>query len=181
MTTPPLPKSKYKIIYADPPWSFRTWSKNGQGRAPEKHYPTMSKEDIFSLPVSDIAEDDCVLFLWATFPCLPQALETMTAWGFEYKTCAFTWVKRNKKSSGWFWGLGYWTRANAELCLLGTRGKPNRISSSVHSVVDEPITRHSEKPAVVRDKIVQLVGNVSRIELFARTTTEGWDCWGNEV
>ncbi len=106
----------------------------------------------------DIAEDDCLLFLWATFPNLDVALETIRRWGFQYKTAAFVWVKRNRKSPSWFWGLGNWTRANAEICLLATKGKPKRASASVHSIIDAPIGRHSEKPAETRDRIAQLAG-----------------------
>lgn len=134
-----------------------------------------------SLPVQDIAKDDCLLFLWATFPNLDVALETIRRWGFQYKTAAFVWVKRNRKSPSWFWGLGNWTRANAEICLLATKGKPKRASASVHSIIDAPIGRHSEKPAETRDRIVQLAGGGSMIELFARKTAPGWDSWGDEV
>ena len=111
---------KYNVILADPPWSFRAWSSKGMGRSAEQHYPTMRLEDIKALPVSDLAAGDCVLFLWATFPMLKEALEVIDTWGFTYKTVAFTWVKENRKSPGLFWGLGYWTRANAEVCLLAT-------------------------------------------------------------
>lgn len=99
----------------------------------------------------------------------------------NFQTYQFTWVKRNRKSPSWFWGLGNWTRANAEICLLATKGKPKRASASVHSIIDAPIGRHSEKPAETRDRIVQLAGGGSMIELFARKTAPGWDSWGDEV
>jgi N6-adenosine-specific RNA methylase IME4 len=118
----------------------------------------MKPEDIYSLPVQNIAADDCLLFLWATFPNLDIALETIRRWGFRYKTAAFVWVKRNRKTPSWFWGLGNWTRSNPEVCLLATRGKPKRADAHVHSVIDAPIGRHSEKPAETRDRIVQLAG-----------------------
>ena len=105
----------------------------------------------------------------------------MKEWGFKYKTCGFTWVKRNKVADTWFFGLGSWTRANAEICLLGTRGRIPRVSNKVSQVVDTHIEEHSKKPAIVRDRIVELVGALPRIELFARQTVDGWDCWGNEV
>ena len=114
-------------------------------------------------------------------PKLDECFEVIKAWGFEYKTVAFTWVKRNKKAPSWFWGMGRWTRANAELCLLATRGKPKRISAAVSSIIDTPIEGHSKKPDIVRDRIIQLVGDLPRLELFARQKTEGWDVWGNEV
>lgn len=174
----PTPGKRYSIIYADPPWSYRN---KGTRAAADKHYPTMSIEDIKALPVAEIAADDCVLFMWATFPMLQQALETIAAWGFEYKTLAFCWAKRNQKSPGWFWGLGNWTRSNAEVCLLSVKGHPRRASAAVHSLIDASVGRHSAKPPEVRDRIVELMGDAPRIELFAREVTPGWDCWGNEV
>lgn len=111
---------KYSIIYADPPWAYRTYSKKGQGRSAESHYPTMCIEDIKALPVGELAAKDCALFLWITFPCLCEALEVLTAWGFSYKTVAFVWVKQNRKNDDLFTGMGYWTRANAEICILAT-------------------------------------------------------------
>ncbi|RKI67832.1 adenine methyltransferase [bacterium 1xD42-67] len=172
---------KYNVILADPPWSFRAWSSKGMGRSAEQHYPTMRLEDIKALPVFDLAAGDCVLFLWATFPMLKEALEVIDTWGFTYKTVAFTWVKENRKSPGLFWGLGYWTRANAEVCLLATRGSPKRQSAAVHQVILSPVERHSKKPDEVQERIVTLMGDVSRVELFARQETPGWDVWGNEV
>ena len=141
----------------------------------------MKIDEIKRLPVGGLAADDCVLFMWATYPCLNEALETIKAWGFKYKTVGFTWVKRNKKSDTWFWGLGHWTRANAEICIIATKGKPKRISKSVHSIIDAPVEEHSKKPDITRDRIVQLMGDLPRIELFARAETPGWDVWGNEV
>ena len=173
---------KYNIIYADPPWTFKVWSEKGKGRSAEKHYITMNKNDIQSLPIKFISEKNAVLFLWVTFPCIEEGLELIKAWGFTYKTCAFTWVKQNKKNNSLFWGMGYYTRSNAEICLLATKGKPlERLSHKVHSVILSPIEEHSKKPAIVRDKIVELFGNLPRIELFARQQVDGWDCWGNEV
>jgi len=165
----------------DPPWTYRVWSKKGPGRSAENHYPTMSLSDICALPVADLAAKDCVLFLWATFPNLPEAFEVIKAWGFTYKTVAFVWCKRNRKSGSFFTGLGYYTRANAEICLLATRGSPKRISRSVHQIIDTPIERHSKKPDEARKRIVELMGDVPRIELFARERADGWDCFGNEV
>ena len=175
-------EKKYNIIYADPPWSYKTWSGKGkEKKSAENHYQCMKKEDIQNLPIQRISADDCVLLLWVTFPCLEEGLELIKAWGFTYKTCGFTWVKRNKKSDGWFWGLGYWTRANAELCLIATKGRPKRMSKSVHQIIDSPVREHSRKPDEVRNRIAELCGDVPRIELFARQSTRGWDCWGNEV
>lgn len=103
------------------------------------------------------------------------------AWGFEYKTCAFTWIKRNKNINSWFWGMGRYTRANSEICLLATKGNPKRINAGVHSVIDTPIEKHSKKPDEARKRIVELMGDLPRVELFARQKVDGWDSWGNEV
>lgn len=105
----------------------------------------------------------------------------MKAWGFSYKTIGFNWIKKNKKSDSLFWGMGNWTRSNSEICLMGIKGKPKRVAANVHSVVMTPIEQHSKKPDEVRKRIVQLCGDVPRIELFARQYADGWDCWGNEV
>ena len=119
----------YNIIYADPPWTFKTYSDKGkEQKSAECHYKCMTIEDIYALPVDKLAAENCVLFLWVTFPLLQEGLETIRRWGFEYKTCGFNWVKRNKKSDSWFWGLGYWTRSNSELCLLATRGCPPELA-----------------------------------------------------
>jgi len=175
-----LPDKKYQIIYADPPWSYRDKASAGNRGASFK-YDVQDHKWICNLPVENISDDNCVLFLWITMPQLPNVFEVIHEWGFVYKTCAFTWVKRNKLQPSWFMGMGNWTRANSELCLLATKGKPKRVSAAVHSVVDTPIEKHSKKPDVVKDRIVQLCGDLPRIELFARQKTQGWDVWGNEV
>ena len=172
---------KYQIIYSDPPWPFKTYSEKGKGRSPEKHYKCMSMDDIKKLPVGNIADDNCALFLWPVFPHLEHALEVIKAWGFTYKTVAFVWVKTNRKTMGFHWGCGYWTRANAEIVLLATKGKPKRLSAGVHQVIMEPVGKHSVKPRIVRKKIVKLMGNLSRIELFAREKEEGWVSIGLDI
>lgn len=172
---------KYAVILADPPWEFRAYSPKGDGRSAENHYPTMELADIKALPVADIADKDCALFLWVTFPQLEDAFAVIKAWGFTYKTVAFAWVKQNKKSDSLFWGMGYWTRANVELCLLATRGNPKRASAGVHQVVVSHIQEHSRKPEEVHKRIIQLMGDVPRAELFARRKADGFDVWGNEV
>lgn len=172
---------KYSIIYADPPWHYRTYSKKGKGRSADNHYPTMDIEDIKALPIREIAAKDCALFMWLTFPCMKEALEVIQAWGFEYKTVAFVWIKQNRKSDSLFWGMGYWTRANAELCVLATKGHPKRANTGVHQVIVTHIEEHSKKTNEARERIVRLMGALPRIELFARQRPEGWDVWGNEV
>lgn len=172
---------KYSIIYADPPWQYKTYSQKGQERSAESHYPTMELEAIQALPVAELAADDCVLFLWTTIPLLKDCFSVIQAWGFTYKTVAFVWIKKNRKSDSLFWGMGHWTRANAELCILATKGNPKRRSAGVHQVIMTPIEEHSKKPNETRDRIIALVGDLPRIELFARQKTAGWDVWGNEV
>jgi len=173
---------RFNILYIDCPWQYKVYSKKGQGRSAENHYSTMSKEDIYSLDIEGIAADDCVLFLWVTFPCLLEGLEAIRRWGFTYKTLGFAWVKRCKKQTDkWFWGLGFWTRANPEICLIATKGNPKRVSKAVHCIVDTPVEGHSKKPDIVRDKIVELMGDLPRAELFARQRYDGWVCLGNEI
>ena len=173
---------EYNIIYADPPWTFKTYSEKGkEKKSAENHYECMNISDIHNLPVNNIASDNCVLFLWVTMPLLAEGLETIKRWGFTYKTVAFTWIKQNKKSDSLFLGLGYWTRANAEICLLATKGKPKRVSKSVRQVIISKLRNHSQKPDEVSERIVELCGDLPRIELFARDKKQGWDVWGNEV
>jgi len=166
-------KKKYNIIYADPPWKY--------GVVPKDHYDCVPMENIYNFPINRIADKNCALFLWVTYPILPECIETLKRWGFRYITVAFTWIKTNKNNGKPFFGLGNWTRANAEICLLGFRGKLKRKSNKVSQVVMSPLREHSRKPDEVRDQIVQLIGDLPRIELFARQTVKGWDCWGNET
>jgi len=170
---------KYNIIYADPPWQYRDKSLNRGGA--ERHYTTMDEKDIANLNIKDITDENCILFIWTTFPKLFDTEKIIKEWGFTYKTLGFVWIKKNKKSLTNFWGMGSWTRSNPEICLIAIKGNPKRISASVHSVIESPIEKHSKKPDIVKDKIIELVGDLPRIELFARQTTDGWDVWGNEV
>ena len=130
------------------------------------------------MPVADLAAKDSALFLWATFPQLPEALRLIQAWGFTYKSVAFVWLKQNRKSPGWFYGLGFWTRGNAEVCLLATRGHPKRQAANVHQFIISPVREHSRKPEEAREKIVALMGDLPRVELFARQSPPGWDVCG---
>lgn len=175
---------KYKIIYADPPWAYRD-KRNKHPRlcgGALSHYKTMSIQEIKNLPIKDITEENCMLFLWATFPNLQEALDVIKAWGFKYKTLGFSWIKTNKNNGKPFFGIGYYTKSNCEVCLIGVKGKPMVIDNSVSSVIMEAKQEHSKKPTLIRNKIVQLCGDLPRIELFAREkVVEGWDVWGNEV
>ena len=159
---------------ADPPWRYKDKNCNGNCEA---HYETMKIEKICNLPINKIADKDCVLFLWVTYPMLQEGLQLIKEWGFQYKTIGFQWIKQNKSGNGFFFGLGRWTRGNSECCLIGTKGKPHRVNNSVSQLIFEPLREHSRKPDTVRDRIVQLMGDLPRIELFARQSFEGWDCW----
>ena len=172
---------KYNIIYADPPWSYND-KMHGHSFSLEHEYQTMPLKWIKELNVGGLADKDCILFLWAVSPQLHEALETMKAWGFTFKTVAFCWSKRTKHGKE-VANLGKWTMGNVELCLLGTKGKPNkfRIDKTVKQLVIAERTAHSKKPAEVRERIVQGFGDIPRLELFARQYADGWDCWGNEV
>lgn len=184
---------KYDIIYADPPWQYK--DKRCMG-ACEKRYHTLSVEQICELPINRLAEKDCVLFMWATYPKMKEALKVIEAWGFKYKTIAFQWVKlnRNIKLNNLvtatardilhklcYFGLGRWTRGNTECCLLATKGRPRRANNSVSQLILSPLIRHSAKPPEVRDQIKKLMGGGTLIELFARDNVAGWDCWGDEI
>jgi len=182
--------SKKHKAYDDnlPEWEYRNMG-NIQATA-NSHYKTMKQEDIEALPIKELADDNAILFLWATFPKLQEALNVIKAWGFEYKTVGFTWVKKNK-GGGNFFGVGWYTKSNAEICLIGVKGKAPKASNSVSSIIESVPEGHSAKPMSVREKIVEFCGDLSRIELFARpnpqntldgkNTFDGWDVWGNEV
>lgn len=182
----------YAVIYADPPWNYN--DKAVQRIGANRHYPTMNLDNIKALPVASIADQNAVLFMWVTMPMLQEGLDVIKAWGFKYTTCGFSWFKRNKVKDSLFIGGGHYTRSNAELCLIGIRGKPiKRVSRSVwqahdievEEIIDQgqiiPIEGHSKKPDKFAEDIVTLFGDVSRIELFARDAKEGWHAWGNEV
>lgn len=173
-----FPTKKYNIIYADPPWEYDDKANAGKRGVCHK-YPTIADSDLMNLPVHQIADDDCVLFLWATWPKLIEALKLIEAWGFEYRTKAFTWIKRNTTGS-LFMGMGNWTRSNDEFVLLAVKGNPKRIDAGVSSILISDRLEHSEKPHEIRNRIVKLMGDLPRIELFARTKVHGWDTWGND-
>lgn len=172
----------YEIIACDPPWSYTNKGVGGNGTSgAEKKYPVMSVGQLCALPVGDITHTDATLFMWVTLPTIEQSFQVMRAWGFRYKTNGFTWIKTNKKATNTlFTGLGFWTRSNAELCLIGVKGKPKRVRKDVHSVIMSPVRAHSQKPDEYRDRIVTLMGDKPRIELFARgDKDDGWDRFGN--
>ena len=141
----------------------------------------MSIDELCALPVAELAAKDSALFMWATFPQLPEALRLIRAWGFTYKSVAFVWLKKNRKADSWFYGLGFWTRANAEICLLATEGTSEAAGRRHSSIYHFAHRSPQQKPDETRDKIVALMGDLPRVELFARQTSPGWDVWGNEV
>ena len=171
----------YSVILADPPWMFKVWSKTTgkNGRTAEKHYRTMTTADICELSIP--ATDNCALFLWAVWPALPDALEVIKAWGFEYKTVAWTWVKLQKAGMGFHFGLGYYTRANTEPCLLAVRGKMPVAVHDVQALICSPVREHSRKPDDQYGKIERLYPDATKLEMFARRQRSGWDVFGNEV
>lgn len=176
----------YRVIYADPPWSFATYSRKGKGRSPDAHYDCMDLDAIKRLPVAGWAHPDAVLLLWATDPLLDRALEVIQAWGFAYKTVGFYWAKLNKGTAAvaseadFFTGLGFWTRANPEPCLLATRGRPRRRSGGVRKLVLAPRREHSRKPDEMYERIEALLEG-PYLELFARGSRPGWDAWGDQA
>lgn len=191
-----LPRNHFGAIYADPPWRFNVWSgetavkrrdSSGTNVSASVHYQTMAIEDICALPVADLAADDCALFMWATWPTLPDAFKLIEAWGFTYKTCAFDWMKAHagqldmfREDNDVLMGMGYWTRANSEPCLLATRGKPKRLNADVRQGIIEPRREHSRKPDCVHGRIERLVAG-PYLELFARAPRDGWTVWGNQT
>jgi N6-adenosine-specific RNA methylase IME4 len=185
--TAATPSNQYRVIYADPPWTFATYSHKGKGRNAEAYYDCMSLADVKALPVGGWAADDCVLLLWTTDPLLPTAFEVIDAWGFRYKTVGFYWAKLNKSAPkliydqrSFFTGLGFWTRANPELCLLATRGHPKRLRADVRKLIVSPRREHSRKPDEAYERIEALCDG-PYLELFARSSRPGWDRWGAEA
>ena len=191
---------KYNIILADPPWSYSDKQKNRPGT-----YSRMKTKDICDLPVSPIcgaealiypkdygiAADNCVLSLWVTGPLLAEGLQVISAWGFKFKTIGFTWIKSRKNTDhnqlsaktndNFFKGMGHYTRANAELCLIGKRGKIDRKSKSISQIIYSPVREHSQKPDEIYSRIEDLYGDLPRLEMFARQSWPGWDVFGNQV
>lgn len=188
---PELPSKKYQIIYADPPWDYGGkmqfdksskkdenvgWQRNIFLSAANFKYPTIKTRDLKKIPITEICDDDCLLFMWVTNPHLAQGIELGTAWGFEYKTVAFIWDKMIHNP-------GQYTLSNCELCLVFKRGripKP-RGARNVQQLVREPRGAHSIKPVAVRENIEKMFPTQAKIELFARQKFDGWDSWGLDV
>ncbi len=169
---------KYNIIYADPPW---TMGKSHKARVYCPQYDIMDLDSICSLPVSEIASENAALFLWCLNGQIENAIRIVNSWGFTLRTVAFVWVKTSRSTGQPNCRVGHWTLNGTELCLLGVRGSMRKVTNNVRQVYMGPRQRHSQKPEEIRNRIVDLFGDVPRIELFARTETAGWDVWGNEV
>lgn len=172
--------NRFRCILADPPWNHQNWSQEGDGRSAVQHYSIMSLGDIMDLPVREISDTECWLFLWCISSMIPQAYDVMDAWGFNNSGMAFTWAKLNKSGEGFFMGLGHTTRKNAELCLLGRRGKPPRNSAKVRELIVSPVREHSRKPNEQYERIEEFCDG-PRIEIFARSRRKGWSAWGNQA
>jgi N6-adenosine-specific RNA methylase IME4 len=182
-----LPRKHFRVVYADPPWRFAAWSHRGEGRGASQHYSCMNLDEICALPVAELAADDAALFLWVVQPMLPAAMRVLEAWGFAFRTVAFVWIKMPPS-----WtpdsprhqprlGLGYHTRSGAEQCWLAIRGNGyKRQALGVEQVLHAPLRKHSQKPNEIAERIERLIGDVPRIELFARELRSGWCSWGKE-
>jgi N6-adenosine-specific RNA methylase IME4 len=172
---------RFPVIYADPPWTFKVYSGKGKARSAERHYDTASLDSIKALPIGQLATDNSALLIWAVWPEIGGALDVIEAWGFEYKTVGFVWVKTvSETNDDLHTGMGYWTRANTEVCLLATRGSPQRQNKDVHQVIMAPVGEHSAKPEEARRRIERLlIGDY--LEAFGRKPVPGWTVWGNEV
>ncbi len=175
-----IPRGKYGVILADPPWTFKTRSEKGLAKSAQAHYDCMTAEDIRNLPVGSLAAKDSALFMWATWPTIQDAFKVIDAWGFTYKGLAWEWIKYNEATGKFAFGTGYGTRKNLEPCLLATRGAPKRMSGSVRDFILSPRREHSRKPPEQYENIRALFPG-PYLELFARHREPGWDAWGNQV
>lgn len=171
--------TEYGCVLSDPPWHFSIRSPKGGARSASTHYDTMTLADIKALPVADWCARDAVLLLWAIDPMIPQALDVMRAWGFTFKTVGFYWTKTNRDGSP-FTGMGFWSRANPETCLLGTRGKPKRIAKDVRRLIVAPRREHSRKPEEVYSRTERLCAG-PYLDMFSRQARPGWAQFGNEA
>jgi N6-adenosine-specific RNA methylase IME4 len=174
-----VPWGQIHALYMDWPWQYRVW-KGQRTRTADAHYPTLTLAAGRGLPIYDLMSDDSMLFFWITMPYLVDGIAMVTHWGFEFKTCAFTWVKRTTHGK-WHVGLGHYTRANAELCLLFTKGKPRRHSKSVRQLIEAPIGKHSAKPHEIYQRIEELTGPGIFLEMFARNEQPGWLSMGIDL
>jgi site-specific DNA-methyltransferase (adenine-specific) len=171
----------YDVILADPPWTFSVWNAEKSDRHVSHKYDLMSCEDIMNLNIASLASENCALFLWATWPNILEAFKVIEAWGFTYRTEAWTWVKAKRSGFGFHFGMGYYSRANTEPCLLAVKGKMPVVAHDIMGLIYHPVMEHSKKPNDQYRKIEALYPDMKYLELFARRKREGWDSWGNEI
>ena len=181
---------KYQVIYADPPWNFNSKKTGGSMKSgASQQYDCMSLAELKSIPVPDIAADDCLLVMWWVGAMPQEAIDLVNAWGFTLKNMnGFVWNKLTQNNIPFF-GMGFYTRAGSESCLIATKGKFKPAKRNIRAVFhseaqvqfESRVMAHSKKPVQVRDLIVELAGDVPRVELFARTAAAGWDRWGNQA
>ena len=177
-----LPEKKYNVIYADPPWKTQTFKEKKDGMISRcLPYPQMADKDIMELPVSKIADVNSILFMWVIDSRIPFISDLFCSWGFTYKCVGFVWGKKSKTTEGFNGGFSSYTKRDCEFCFIGTHGKYLNLKRGVNQILLEPKTLHSKKPEEIRKRIVQLCGDIPRIELFARQRVKGWDVWGNEI
>lgn len=175
-----LPKRRFGVILADPPWRFRTWNETNQTKSASKHYDLMTLAEIKALPVASLAAKDCVLVMWATQAQLHHAIETLAAWGFKFKT-AGAWAKLSTTGSKWAFGTGYLFRCAAEFYVVGTRGNLRSKARDVRNLIVAPRREHSRKPEEMHISLERMFPAVPRVELFARERRRGWKAWGNQT
>lgn len=195
------PAGGFRVVLADPPWNFENYSANGEQKNPNQHYPCMRVDEMEDMPIHLLCADDCVLFLWCTWPMMPVWDRFVRAWGFHYAGLAWEWIKFNRQTDKFAFGPGYGTRKNLEPCLLATRGSPSlkadqsffgqTVETRSHSVRDFIMAwpldaimakrrEHSRKPDEQYERIEQMFDG-PYIELFSRSDRQGWSSWGNDV
>ncbi|MBY6244144.1 MT-A70 family methyltransferase [Methylosinus sp. Sm6] len=174
-----LQEASFGLILADPAWSYATRSDKGQGKSASRHYRTMTREELYALPVWRLAAPNCALCLWTTQAMLPMQLDLMLHWGFAYKSYG-VWGKRSKTNAKWAFGTGHWERSAAEVYLWGAIGEPRIVSHSERNIIVAPLREHSRKPEDIYRKCKALFPGVRKLDLFSRQTRPGWSNWGDE-
>lgn len=175
-----LERGAYGLILADPPWRFRTWGDHGQTKSPSKHYSLMTMEQLYALPVGDLAARDCALVVWGVAPMVPHAIDLIKAWGFTFKTSG-VWAKQSKTGRIWAFGTGYVWRSASEPYFYATRGEPKSAVKDIRNLIVSPLREHSRKPERMRKDLDRMFPDVRKVELFARQPAPGWDAWGNQT
>lgn len=181
-----LPENAYGLILADPPWKFLTRSARGEGKSACRHYPTMTRAELYALPVWRLAAPNAALCMWFTSTSLPLALDLMKHWGFDYKSLGF-WAKRSRSwtpaepDPKWAFGTGYWAADCAEGYLWGARGRPLIHRGSERNLIEAARREHSEKPEEIYGKCERMFPATRKLDLFSRQTRPGWDAWGDEA